>query len=352
AFQDLPQFSSHITKIDENCFDLEESTKTLLNHFQASTLEGYGCSRLPMAVKAAGAILHYIEKTQRNAMAQITRLTTYTTDSFMIIDQKSAHNLEIFENTSGNVKGSLLSVLDITRTPMGVRLLKKWLGQPLLDIKSIEQRQNGIGWFYSNSIHRADIIALLGRIGDIERMINRVSAGIAIPRELMSLKTGLEIVPRLKAILKENKFELIALADELKSCDEVVQLIIKAIVDNPSTTVGEGETIKRGFSRDLDDLISKSRNAKQYIADLEKSERQRSGIKSLKVGYNRVFGYYIEVTTPHLDKVPSDYIRKQTLSTGERYYTTQLKEFESIIINAESRIADLETDIYRQVCRQ
>jgi len=235
---------------------------------------------------------------------------------------------------------------------MGGRLLRRWLGQPLLDIKEIDYRQDGLAWFQSSSVRRTGAINLLGRIGDLERTINRVSSGLANPRELISLRRSLEVIPEVKAVLDEGELPLGQLTSELKPCGDVVILLSQAISEEPPDSVGEGRVIKEGFSKELDELRSTSRDAKKYLADLEHSERERTGIKSLKVGYNKVFGYYIEVTTPHLSRVPFDYIRKQTLVGGERFFTPKLKEYESLILNAESRIAELETTIYRQVCHQ
>ncbi len=342
--------STPITPLDDRWFELDMARQTLLTNFGASSLEGYGCAHLPLAIRAAGAILHYLEQTQKGALGQINSLATYSTESFMTLDAPTRRNLELFQSSRlGLTAGSLLSVIDLTRTPMGGRLLKKWLGQPLLGIKELERRQGAVAWFQSPQ--RAEVISLLSKLSDVERLINRVRAGIATPREVVSLRRSLEQVPQLKAILSDDK-ALEWLSSELKPCDDVVILISHAIVDDPPSSVGEGNVIKSGFSSELDELRSASSNARKYLADLERTERDRTGIKSLKVGYNRVFGYYIEVTTPHLSRVPQDYIRKQTLVGAERYFTPQLKEYESLILNAETRIAELESSIFRQVCRQ
>jgi len=340
-----------ITPLGDQWFELDTASQTLLTNFGASSLEGYGCAHLPLAIRAAGAILHYLEQTQKVVLGQINSLATYSTESFMTLDAPTRRNLELFQSSRlGLTAGSLLSVIDLTKTPMGGRLLKRWLGQPLLDIKELGRRQGAVAaWFQSPQ--RAEVISLLSKLSDVERLINRVRAGIATPREVVSLRRSLEQVPQLKAILSDNK-ALEWLSSELKPCDDVVILISHAIVDDPPPSVGEGNVIKSGFSSELDELRSASSNARKYLADLERTERERTGIKSLKVGYNKVFGYYIEVTTPHLSRVPQDYIRKQTLVGAERYFTSQLKEYESLILNAETRIAELESSIFRQVCRQ
>ena len=340
---DLSPVSAPVTRLDDSCFD--DAEKTLLDHFGVATLDGFGCSHLPLAVSAAGAIIHYLQETQKGALGQLTRLATYSTESFMALDEQTQRNLELFHSSrSGSVGGSLLGVIDLTRTAMGGRLLKRWLGQPLLDLSELNKRQDAIGWFYHNNLARGQTISLLGDVADAERLINRVKGGIATPRELASLRRSLEVIPKLRQVLEQADW----LKDELKPCPEVVDLISRAIAEPPD----EGGMVKQGFSEELDKLRQASKNAKQYLADLERKERERTGIKSLKVGFNKVFGYYIEVSKPNLPQVPQDYIRKQTLVGGERFFTPELKEYESLILNAEDRIAELEGQLFRQVCNQ
>jgi DNA mismatch repair protein MutS len=342
------RLSAPVTRLDDYWFELEVAQKILLDHFGVATLDGFGCGHLPLALSAAGAIIHYIQETQKGVLGQLTRLTTYSTDSFMALDEQTQRNLELFHSSrSGSVGGSLLSIIDLTRTAMGGRLLKRWLGQPLLDIAELNRRQDAIGWFYDSTLARNQTISLLGEVADPERLINRIKGGIAAPRELVALRRSLEVIPKLRQVL-----ELIDwLKDELKPCPEVVDLVSRAIVE-PLGSLDEGGVIRGGFAEELDSLRQASKNAKQYLADLERKERERSGIKSLKVGFNKVFGYYIEVSKPNLPQVPQDYIRKQTLVGGERFFTPELKEYESLILNAEDRISELEGQIFRQVCNQ
>jgi DNA mismatch repair protein MutS len=345
-------FPAPVTRLDDQWFELEGAHQMLLEHFEAASLEGYGCAHLPLAIRAAGSVIYYLSETQKGALAQLTRLSTYSTESFMLLDSQTRRNLELFQSSRFGISGgSLLSVIDLTRTPMGGRLLKRWLGQPPLDIKIIIQRQDAVEWFQRDTASRGQVLNLLNRLSDLERLTGRVRAGIVTPRELIALRRSLETVPQLKAVL-EGEPSLDWLCSELKPCTEVVELLAQAIVDEPTTAVGEGGVIKWGFSAELDELRSASKNAKQFLADLERQEREKTGIKSLKVGYNRVFGYYIEVTSPHLARVPSHYIRKQTLAGAERFFTPELKEYESLILNAEERMAELETTLFRQVCRQ
>jgi DNA mismatch repair protein MutS len=337
-----------LTRLEDYWFELDVATQALLKHFGVSTLDGYGCGQLPLAVRAAGAIIHYLEEAQKGVLGQLSHLTTYTTDSFMALDVQTQRNLELFQSSrSGTAAGSLLASIDLTRTAMGGRLLRRWLGQPLLDLQELNQRQDAIGWFADNTLSRNQAISLLGEVADIERLINRVKGGLAIPRELTALRRSLEVIPKLVAVLEPAGW----LKTSLKPCPEVIDLISKAIVESPGS-LEQGGVIKAGFSEELDSLRSSSKNAKQYLADLEKTEREKTGIRSLKVGFNRVFGYYIEVSKPNLAQVPPEYIRKQTLVNGERFFTPELKEYESLILNAQDRIAELEAQLFRQVCGQ
>lgn len=347
--------SDSITRLDDYWFELEIARQTLLDHFSAASLEGYGCAHLPLAVRAAGAIIHYIVETQKGVLSQLIRLSTYSTDSFMALDVQTQRNLELFQSArTGATAGSLLSVIDLTKTPMGGRLLKRWLGQPLLDLMELTRRQDAINWFVDRSLARHQAISRLGGVADLERLINRVRGEMAIPRELVTLRRSLEAIPKLREVIEGDGdgSAIDWLRDKLKPCQEVVDLIARAIVDEPSSSLGEGGVIKPGFSEELDSLRLSSKNAKQYLANLERQERERTGIKSLKIGFNNVFGYYIEVSKSNLSQVPQDYIRKQTLVGGERFFTPELKEYESLILNARDRMAEMETALFRQVCRQ
>jgi len=332
-----------LTRLEDYWFEPGVAQETLFNHFGVVSLEGYGCAYLPLVIRAAGAIIHYIQETQKGVLGQLTRLSTYSTESFMALDEQTQRNLELFHTSrSGSVGGSLLGVIDLTRTAMGGRLLKRWLGQPLLDIAELNKRQDAIQWFYDDTLARHQTVSILGEVADLERLINRIKGGIAAPRELIALRRSLEVIPRLGEGLADW------LKEGLKPCPEVVDLISRALVDQPD----EGSVIREGFAEELDKLRQASKGAKEYLAGLERRERERTGIKSLKVGFNKVFGYYIEVSKPNLPQVPQDYIRKQTLVGGERFFTPELKEYESLILNADERIAELEGQLFRQVCNQ
>ncbi|MFC2122503.1 DNA mismatch repair protein MutS [Bacteroidota bacterium] len=340
-----------VTTLEDYWFEPEGAKKALLDHFGVATLDGYGCAHLPLAILAASAIIHYIEETQKGVLGQLTRLTTYSTDSFMALDVQTRRNLELFRSSSGAASESLLAIIDLTRTPMGGRLIKRWLSQPLLDITELNRRQGTVAWLADNTIARNQTVALLNRIVDIERLINRVKSNIARPVELISLRRSLEVIPQLKESLRGNG-AVGWLKEELKPRQDVVDLLAEAIEEQPSSSLGEGGVIKTGLSEELDKLRLTSRNAKQYLANMERQEREKTGIKTLKVGFNKVFGYYIEVSKSNQAQVPEEYIRKQTLVDGERFITPELKEYESLILNVKDQIAELETGVYHRVCRQ
>ncbi len=349
------ELTSPVSRLEDYWFELHGAQQTLLKHFGVAALDGYGCSHLPLAVRAAGAIISYIRETQKGILGQLTRLATYSTDSFMALDAQTQKNLELFH--SGRLQGadgSLLSVIDLTRTPMGSRLLKRWLGQPLLDITELVKRQDAITWFFDNTLARSQTISWLDKVADLERLINRVRSNVATPRELISLKRSLEVLPKLIEVIDAgNEGSTIGwLRDELKPRQDVVDLITEAMEESPSSSLSDGGVVRRGFSEELDSLRLVAKNAKQYLANLERQEREKTGIKSLKVGFNRVFGYYIEVSKANLGQVPQSYIRKQTLVGGERFFTPELKEYESLILNARDRISELESDIFHRVCCQ
>jgi len=341
-----------VTPVDVQYFELEATRHLLREHFGVTSLEGYGCAGLSLAIRSAGAIVHYLGETQKQALKQLTSLSTYSTESFMTLDPQTRRNLELFQTFRQDKEGSLLSVIDLTRTPMGARLLRRWVGQPLLDVAQLNRRLDAVAWFHADTRRRTKVITILSKIADLERLINRVRSGIATPREIVALRRSLEASSELRDVMeKEQSSGIDWLFQDIDPCRETIDLISKAIADEPPQNLGDG-VIKAGFSTELDSIRVAAKDAKSYIANLERVERERTGIKSLKVGYNRVFGYYIEISNSNLPQVPGDYIRKQTLANAERYYTPQLKEYESLILNAQERLAELESTIYRQVLGQ
>ena len=355
--QDTPAVDEEttVTELEPDAFHLEWAREALLKHFVVASLEAFGCEHMPSATRAAGAIIDYLERTQQAALAHITSLYTYSTSSFMVLDPQTRRNLELFRGGRwGTSSLSLLSVLDRTRTSMGGRLLRRWLGQPLLDLTQLFERQEAVAWFHRSTLRRERIVAILDSVSDMERLISRVRGHSASPRDLVGLASSLEAAPRIGEILREDGDDpsAVGLAEEITENDEVVQLVRHAIEDDPPVSVGDGNTIRADFSSDLDSVRHAARNAQGFIARLEQQERERTGIKSLKVGYNRVFGYYIEISKTNLGRVPDEYIRRQTLVGGERFITPEMKEYESLILNAQDRVAELESSLFRQVCQQ
>jgi DNA mismatch repair protein MutS len=344
-----------------------------------ATLDGFGLGGKPLAVRSAGAILQYLAETQRGALHHLTHLASYSTDGFMTLDAATRRNLELTQTLrTSSVKGSLLGVLDLTVTPMGARLLRNWLQQPLLDLGALNQRLDALESLVQNTPIRAELrTALAGRsssgkrVTDLERLGNRAAQGIIRPRELLALRDSLQAIPHLKETLSAitgpgpvgtsansqaggngHSPLLQTIQDALDGCPEAVTLIGQAIADDPPATATSPGIIRQGFSAELDNIAVAARDAKAWIANLEHSERRRTGIKTLKVGFNKVFGYYVEIGKSSLNAVPAEYIRKQTLVNAERFITPELKEYESLVLNAEERQLDIEMRAYREVCDQ
>lgn len=346
---------SHVTRTDGHEWALEPARQRLLKHFSAVSLEAYGCAKMPLAIRAAGALLAYISEANRAALQQLSRLTTYSIEQYMTLDPQTRRNLEIAEGVSGK-RTSLLFVLDETRTPMGSRLLSRWLNQPLLDLGRLNARLDAVEALVDNGTLRAELRALLNNVPDLERLCTRTIQGTAGPRDMVAVKTAVDRIPELRAALAaltdKGAKVLGTLANRLAPCDDLSELIGSAIADDPPTLLGTGEAIRAGYHPELDMVRSISKDAKSWIAGLEAQERERSGIKSLKVGYNKVFGYYIEVSNANSDAVPKDYIRKQTLVGAERYITPELKEYENQILNAQENLVRLEREVFGDVLRQ
>ena len=347
------------TPTDDALFEQETAATSLLAHFRIHTLESFGCEDLPLAVSAAGAIVDYLERTRPSATSeggarvQLGNLAVYSAQQYMALDSRTRRNLELFEGGRSQQRElSLLAAIDRTRTVMGSRLLRRWLGQPLLDLAALEQRLDAVDSFYRDGLARGAVAAVLAGVADLERIVSRVVAGTVAPRELLALKSGLETLPELRERAEELGPSLEWLRAGLVPSPDVVSLIEAAIEPEPSGAVGDGNVIRSGFSPEIDELKSASANARQYIAGLEQKERERTGIRSLRVGYNQVFGYYIEISKSQATGLPEDYIRRQTLTNAERYIVPELKEYESLVLNARERLAEAEEAAYRRVCAQ
>jgi DNA mismatch repair protein MutS len=326
-----------------------------------------------MQLRAAAGVLAYVTTVQPGVRNQMTRLTAYSLGEFMTLDESTRRNLELTETMrGGEVAGSLLGVLNTTLTPMGARLLRRWLNQPLLDVAAIHQRLDAVQRFVDDTRLRLDVRDLLRNFGDLERWTNRVMQGTALPRDLIGIREALRLAPKMEERLGDWENRRISdwrleigeadardganlqspIAQYLPLCAEVLALLESALVDEPPASLATPGLIRTSFDAELDNLIERSRHARTWIANLEQMERQRLDIKSLKVGYNKVFGYYIEVTKSNLDKVPADYIRKQTIANGERYITPDLKEYETLVLNADERRLEIEQHLFGELCLQ
>ena len=338
-----------IEQAEEGRFDLATAQAMAKKQFTAG-LEELPAGSFP-ALRAAGGLMDYLYETQKTDLSYMNTLRYYETGRFMELDPTARRNLELTETFRGKEKkGSLLWVLDRTRTAMGGRLLRSWLERPLLDPAAISRRLEAVGWLVDNPVERGELTQVLREITDLERLISRIVYGTAGARDLVSLAAGLSRLPSLQALLPEKAPSLLArLRRELDGLPELCQLIGQGIVDEPPFSVREGGLIRPGYSQDVDELRAILTDTKGFIAQMEAREKEKTGIKSLKVGFNKVFGYYIEISKSYYDQVPQDYIRKQTLVNCERYITQELKEMENTILSAQERIVALEYQLFCQI---
>lgn len=353
--QTLHKNGLFITKYDDRHFGKFSAKNYLATHFRVTSMQGFGIDDNSEVISPAGALIRYLQETQMNALPHIHRISSAKKETAMQMDNATIRNLELVQNIRDNSsKATLLSVLDKTSTAMGSRLLKKWIKEPLIDVKEIIRRQNAVELFKNSSMLREEIDAALSKILDLERIISRISAGIAMPRELLALKQSLENVAVLKRELLHYVSKMLEDKEEniLRDCynfedfTDIILLISKAIRPEPASVIRDGGVINPEYNEELLQLCSIKSNAREFIRNLEEEERKKTGIKSLKIGFNRVFGYYIDVTKPNLPLVPASYIRKQTTANGERFVTEELKKQEELILNAEERIIQLEQQIY------
>ncbi len=342
--------SSHLTAWPAWRFEPGKSQETLLAHFEVSTLDGFGLKNLPLAIRAAGGIIQYLKETEGAALPLLASLRVYSLGEFMTLDAATRRNLELTETLRGGTKGSLLGVLDQTVTSMGKRLLGQWVSQPLLDVNRIRARQEGVEFFFSRSLLRAELRSALKPLSDLERLANRVLSGYAQPRDLVALRETLLRLPTILHLFTIGNASSTLPLNSLNPCTDELTLLQSAIDNDPPATLQNTGIIRSGYSSELDDVIEASRHAREWINNLEAIERQRTGIKTLKVGYNKVFGYYIEISQGHAANAPSDYIRKQTLVNAERYITPEMKEYETLVLNAEEHIREIEQRLFREVC--
>jgi DNA mismatch repair protein MutS len=363
--QALPNgLSAHTTSWKSWRFEASRGEQELKRHFGVASLDGYGLRGMTSAIRATGAILQYLTETQPAALKLLTGFKIYQISEFMTLDAATRRNLELTETIRGGaVRGSLLGELDHAITPMGKRLLQQWVSKPLLNVDHIRQRQEGVTFFFTRGLIRAELRAALKPLNDLERLAMRIAGGTAQPRDLVAMRQTLTRLPGIAQILQEAGLSLDGTAAEpvpglegvqrdFDPCAEELALLEAAIADDPPATLAITGIFRPGFSAELDGVVERSRHARQWMADLEGVERERTGIKTLKVGYNKVFGYYIEISRANAGLAPAEYIRKQTLVNAERFITPEMKEYETLVLNAEERIHEIELRLFREVCER
>ena len=346
-------FTATLTPIEDWLWQKEDCETLLLEHFKVKTLDGYGFVRRDEATRAAGACLRYARETQRAAAEHITDLVYFEPQDHLVLDSVTVRNLELVESLAGGSGRSLLQVIDETVTGMGARLLRAWLLRPCVKRGEVEARLAAVEELFRSQVRRDELRALLKEVSDLERLIGRISLGSATPRDLCAILKSLNQVPAIRAVLQDADASLLeVLLENTDELPDIRSLIERAINDDPPIKLSDGDTIREGYSAELDELRSTSRNAKQIIATLEATERTRSGINNLRIRFNGVFGYFIEVSKANAARVPVEYERRQTLANAERFTTPELRDWEKKVLGAEERIVQLETELFTDVCRQ
>ncbi|ROL57061.1 DNA mismatch repair protein MutS [Bacteroidetes/Chlorobi group bacterium Naka2016] len=348
----LQNFNSQVfvNKLEPWIFDYQFAKEGLLGHFGTTNLKGFGIDKSETAVVAAGALLYHIKQTQPAFLAQIKQVRLLNLSNFMTLDLATKRNLEIYTSLDNLYEGGLYSVLDKTLTPMGARLLKRWVGNPLLDKEQIVRRLDLVQMFYENSELRSKIRNHLNEVADIERLTSKICSFKATPRDVLALKKSLDAIPLIITELGTNSNPILgSLINKLYTFDEIRDLIQKSIREDASVTVGSGDVIKKGYNTEFDKLKDFATNSKNYLKEYQEEEKIKTNIPSLKIGFNNVFGYYIEVTKVHSNKVPNYFERKQTLTNAERYTTPKLKEIEEKLLNIEFEIQQIEINLFNDI---
>lgn len=335
----------------DSAFAYRNAAKTICRHFNIRAVDGLGLNERTFCVSAAGGLLDYLYETQKNNLEHISKITIYSTNDFMLLDANTRRNLELTETMrEKNRRGSLLWVIDRTKTAMGARLLRKWVEQPLIESADINRRLDSVEELKDDFFKREEIKEVLSTMHDFERIMSRIVYKTANARELVNLKNSIENLPQLKKILENSKSDYLRkIYSELDTLEDIFTLIDKAIVTDPPFSVREGGMIKEGYSTEADALMQAQKRGSDWIKEMEKQEREKTGIKNLRINYNRVFGYYIEVTKSYMDQVPKGYMRKQTLANSERYTTKELNELADLILGSSDRLIDLEYEIFCEV---
>ncbi len=347
-------FKPSITKLEDWIFDVSFGREALLRQFKTQNLKGFGIEDSSLCIASSGALIHYISETQQGKMNQLKSIGLFNADDFMPLDYATRRNLEIIHSfNDGRQEGSLFSILDVTCTPMGGRLLKKWLSFPLIKLNQINQRLRAVQYLYQNDEMRRKTIVELKKISDLERLISKISTTRANPRDAIALKNSLKIISSIKNIFATTDNDYLSeIINSLNPLLEVVSIIENALLDDPSVNIGSGNIFKEKYSAELNEYVNAKYSGKNWINAFRESERSRTQIPSLKVGFNSVFGYYIEVTKIHSKNVPDYYERKQTLTNAERYTTKELKQIESKILSAEEKIAEIESELFNNILNQ
>ncbi len=331
-------------------FSFSEAYKNLIEHFKTQSLEGFGCENMEAAIASAGALIHYLRETQKSALEHITTLTPFPIHDYMALDQCTMASLELVQSSEGTRKNSLLDLLDLSQTPMGARRIREWILKPLIDAEKIRERLNIVEDFKDNPTERKDLLHLLKHIFDLERLLGRITLCVCNARDLIALKTSLSVFPDLaKALKSYDSSSLHTYLEDWDNLDDIYSLIEKNITDDPPLGLKEGNLIKAGCNEKLDRLKNITKQGKNWIASLELEEKEKTGIPVLKVGFNKIYGYYIEITKKHSDRVPVEYIRKQSLVNAERYISPKLKEYEEEITSAEEKIFSIEQKLFEDI---
>ena len=345
-------FPGTVTPVPSWYFEAGRAEEQLKSVFGVASLDGFGLKSMPLTARAAGALLKYLQETHKEALMTLKSFGTYSLGDFMVLDAETRRNLELTETLrDAKGEGSLLWVLDQTKTPMGKRMLRQWVNKPLLNLDAITQRLDLVENFYLNGVLRNELIHVLSAFHDLERLVNRVCSNSIRPPEMVSLREDLSLLSKVRALIPRQP-ALEPVLSGLREFPDVVNLLNEAIVDDPPATLSATGIIKPGFSSELDNIVTSSQHAREWINNLEGEEKKRTGIKTLKVGFNKVFGYYIEISRGSADNAPENYLRKQTLVNAERYITPELKEYESLVLNAETQIHEVELRVFRSVCER
>ena len=346
----LPASEAFLHAGEDWTFSFSEAYRNLTEHFKTQSLEGFGCENMKAAISSAGALIHYLQETQKSAMEHITALTPFPIHDYMAVDQSTLASLELVQSSEGSRKNSLLDLLDISQTAMGARRVREWILKPLIDAEKIRERLNVVANFKNNPTERKKLRDLLKNIFDLERLLGRITLSACNARDVISLKTSLKVFPDIQNELKRfSSSSISSFLEEWDNLDDIYSLIDQNITDDPPLSLKEGNLIKSGCNEELDRLKNIIRQGKSWIASLETEEKEKTGIPVLKVGFNKIYGYYIEITKKHSDRIPAEYIRKQSLVNAERFISPKLKEYEEEITGAEEKIFAIEQKLFEEV---